>query len=110
MKILCFGEIIWDVFPEYKTLGGAPLNFCAHAVKNGAEGYLISAVGNDELGKQALAKISKMRIDNCYISTNSLPTGKCVVGKDEKGFPAYSIAQNCAYEQLILSDEIYKKH
>jgi fructokinase len=109
MKILCFGEIIWDIFPKHNALGGAPLNFCAHAVKNGAEGYLISAVGNDELGRQALSEISKMRIDNRYISTNSLPTGNCVVGEDEKGFPAYSIAQNCAYEQLILSDEIYKK-
>ncbi|MBR4419459.1 MAG: hypothetical protein IKT32_01115 [Clostridia bacterium] len=106
MKILCFGEIIWDVFSQHKSIGGAPLNFCAHAVKNGAKGYLISAVGNDNLGVRALIEIKQMGINTAYISTNSLPTGNCLVGADEKGLPKYSIATNCAYEELILSDEI----
>ena len=54
MKILSFGEIIWDVYPHKKCIGGAPLNFAAHASRAGAESYLLSSVGNDELGREAI--------------------------------------------------------
>ena len=52
-KILAFGEIIWDIFPDKKCIGGAPFNFLAHSVKQGATAYLVSAVGKDEIGKDA---------------------------------------------------------
>ena len=57
MKILSFGEIIWDVYPDKRHIGGAPLNLAAHAKKQGAEAYLMSAVGDDELGKKALSAL-----------------------------------------------------
>ena len=50
MRILSFGEILWDVFPTEKKIGGAPFNFAAHAARLGAESYMVSAVGSDENG------------------------------------------------------------
>ena len=50
MHILSFGEVLWDVYPEQKYIGGAPLNFAAHFVKNGGKASMLSAVGNDNLG------------------------------------------------------------
>ena len=61
MKILSFGEIIWDVYPDGKTLGGAPLNFAAHAALLGAKSSLISAVGSDELGNSAVEYIRRFQ-------------------------------------------------
>ena len=52
--ILTFGEIIWDVYPDKKLIGGAGLNFAAHCAKSGTKSYMISAVGNDELGFDAI--------------------------------------------------------
>jgi fructokinase len=52
MNFLSFGEILYDVFPDKKTLGGAPLNVSAHLAKLGAEGAIVSAIGNDELGER----------------------------------------------------------
>ena len=54
MNILSFGEIIWDVYPNEKHIGGAPFNFAAHAKRAGAEAFLMSAVGNDTLGQEAI--------------------------------------------------------
>ena len=45
--IISLGEVLWDIFPEGKTAGGAPVNFTYHAIQNGADGYSVSALGND---------------------------------------------------------------
>ncbi len=54
--VLSLGELLWDMLPTGKRAGGAPVNFAYHAMKNGAEGYSISAVGEDELGDELLAE------------------------------------------------------
>ena len=48
-----FGEVLWDIYPEAKTLGGAPSNFAIHSQKLGANSFLISCLGDDSLGKDA---------------------------------------------------------
>ena len=53
MDFISFGEILFDVFPDKATLGGAPLNVAGHLTKLGLNGAILSAVGNDELGKRA---------------------------------------------------------
>ena len=50
MQILSFGEILWDIFPDKKVIGGAPFNFSAHLAKLGAQVSFVTEVGDDELG------------------------------------------------------------
>ena len=52
--IVGIGEILWDMLPSGKALGGAPANFAYHAGRLGAEGWAVSAVGNDALGREIL--------------------------------------------------------
>ena len=59
MKVLSFGEILWDIFPNEQNLGGAPLNFAAHLVKNGVDTSIYSSIGSDELGEKAITDIKK---------------------------------------------------
>ena len=54
MTLTVFGEILWDIFGDEKKIGGAPFNFGAHAAKLGAEARVVSAVGDDELGREAI--------------------------------------------------------
>lgn len=103
MKLLSFGEIIWDVYPDGCTLGGAPLNFAAHAALQGTEAYLASAVGTDALGERALGEIGKLGIRCDYVSTNALPTGECRVTLGEGGVPSYKILEGVAYDKIELS-------
>ena len=59
MKVLSFGEVLWDVYATGKHLGGAPLNFAAHFKKCGGESWINTAVGDDDLGKEAVYEIKK---------------------------------------------------
>lgn len=100
MKILSFGEILWDVFPNEKRIGGAPFNFAAHAARLGAESYLVSCVGNDENGEDAVAEAKRLGIKTNYIATDrKKPTGVCNVSL-QNGIPTYSLATDTAYDRI----------
>ena len=105
MKLLSFGEILWDVYPNEKHIGGAPLNFAAHFAKQGGESYMLSAVGNDELGKSALDLLRGWDIKTDYVSVSKRnETGKCIVALDSKGIPNYSLLDNVAYDYITKPD------
>lgn len=97
MKILSFGEILFDVFESTSIIGGAPFNFSAHVKKLGTEAALISAVGRDALGSRALAEIRKYGIDDAYVAQSDYPTGRCVVTLTQ-GTPSYEIVKDTAFD------------
>ena len=66
--VVGIGELLWDVFPDVKKAGGAPINFVYHATQLGAEGYAISAVGNDVFGTEIIQELDKNGIDSNGIS------------------------------------------
>ena len=104
MKLLSFGEILWDIYPDEKYLGGAPLNFAAHFVKHGGEAYMLSALGNDKLGNEALNKLSLWKVNAEYVSVLSgKETGKCLVSLNQCGVPSYDIVRDCAYDFIDCS-------
>ena len=57
-KITCFGEVLWDVFPTYKKIGGAPLNVALRLQSFNNDVTMISSVGNDEKGTMLLNYIA----------------------------------------------------
>lgn len=100
MKVLAFGEVLWDVYPDKAYIGGAPLNFCGHVAKQGGEAYLFSAVGNDSLGKETLEAVRALGIHTDYVRVNDKETGKCFVTLDEKGVPSYNIRDDAAWDHI----------
>ncbi len=108
--VVGIGELLWDVFPTGKRAGGAPVNFVYHASQLGAQGYAISAVGNDPLGTEILQELEKNHIAN-YIETVSYPTGTVQV-KLQNGIPSYTIIENVAWDHIPLTAqaaEVVKK-
>ena len=101
-KILSFGETIWDVYENERLIGGAPLNFAAHAKRCGANSFMISAVGNDELGKDAISIIKNLQINERFIKTTAFPTGKCEVSLNDSGIPSYNVLENTAFDNIVL--------
>ena len=104
MKLLSFGEIIWDVFPNGAHLGGAPLNFAAHAAMQGADAYILSAGSADELGKRALLEIGELGVKTDCVSISKKATGSCIVKLNEKGVPSYDLVRDTAYDDISLPD------
>ena len=98
MKILSFGEIIWDIYENEKFIGGAPLNLAAHCSKQGADSFMLSSVGNDDLGTSALEIVKKFNVKTDFVSVNNeKETGKCIVTLNENGVPSYTGNQIQAY-------------
>ena len=106
MKILSFGDIIWDVYPDKACIGGALLNFSAHVKKSGAESYLMSAVGDDPLGEDALEKLKKFGVDTRYVGVDeSHATGQCRVTLDENAIPTFCLLDDVAYDHIVLDED-----
>ncbi len=100
MKILAYGELLWDMFPNEKRIGGAPFNFAAHTARLGAESLLVTSVGNDENGRDAINEVKKAGVSTEYITVNRrYPTGYCRVTLDN-GMPQYELASDTAYDHI----------
>lgn len=98
--VLIFGEIIWDVYPEKSCIGGAPLNFAAHFVREGGSAALLSAVGKDDLAAPALAFLQKNGVDTRFVYPVDYPTGRCDVTLSEAGIPSYCVVPDVAYDHI----------
>ncbi len=104
-RIVGLGEILWDVFPQGKKLGGAPANFAYYASELGQEGIIASRIGNDILGKEILNSLDEINLRGDFIQIDySHPTGTVDVKLDSNGQPNYIINRNAAWDFLELSD------
>jgi fructokinase len=109
MKALIFGEVIWDVYPDKSVIGGAPFNFAAHVSHLGMDSYLITGVGDDKLGEQAVLEMKKHGIKTDFVLTNTFDTGKCTVTLDENKVPSYFVHTNTAYDNIVVDDDVINK-
>lgn len=105
-KVAGIGELLWDVLPSGKKLGGAPFNFAYHAAQAGCEPYVISAIGKDELGAEILEKTTQLGISHKYIQENNYPTSTVTVRLDENGHPEYSIHEDVAWDYIRWNEAI----
>ena len=106
-KITAIGEILYDVYPETRNLGGAPLNFLYHIHKLTGKGNIISRIGNDDLGKNAIDFIKNSGISTDFIQMDHLhPTGVTTVLLDENKVPSFRIDEDRAYDFIENSSEI----
>ena len=106
-KITAIGEILFDIYPETKNLGGAPLNFLYHVQKLTGEGNIISRVGNDVLGNKAIEFLKSSRISTSYIQIDHLhPTGVANVKLNKNKVPTFRIDENRAYDFIEITDKV----
>ncbi|MCU0708133.1 MAG: carbohydrate kinase [Pirellula sp.] len=99
--VVGLGEILWDVFEDATVFGGAPANFACHAAALGLEALMKSAVGNDDLGHQALDWIRKRDLSVDFVREDSEhPTGTVRVRLRSDGQPEYVFASDVAWDHL----------
>jgi fructokinase len=99
--VIGIGEILWDMLPDGKEVGGAPANFAYHTQYFGANSWVISAIGNDKLGKEIIEILKKRNI-NYAINKVNYPTGTVSV-KLKEGIPFYDIHENVAWDFITLN-------
>ena len=99
--ILVIGEILFDVFPNYRRLGGAPFNFAYHLKNFGFDVRFISRIGMDDAGKEILHRLELARFDPDDIQIDDVhPTGSVNVQLDKSGAPKFDIISDVAYDYI----------
>lgn len=102
--IIGLGELLWDMLPSGQQLGGAPANFAYHASSLGAPARIISRVGNDDLGREALHRLEALGLStDCVEVDPNLPTGTVTVQLAEDGQPQFTIHEGVAWDALAGS-------
>ena len=103
MKLLSFGEIVWDVHGDNASLGGAPLNLAVHTAMQGEDAILVSAVGNDKLGHRALEIAESYGVDvSCVTVLECCETAICTVAVGENGQPSYRLEENASFDRISM--------
>ena len=103
--IIGMGEILWDVLPEGKKLGGAPCNFAYHVSQFGLDSCAVSAIGDDPLGKEIIENLDEKGV-NYHIDTVPYPTGTVQVELDSNGVPQYEIKENVAWDNIPYTERL----
>lgn len=107
-KIVCFGEVLFDVFPTHTKIGGAPLNVGLRLASLGIETQIISRIGQDAKGKELLDFIEANDVSTTYIQTDShYSTGEVTVKLDEKGSASYTINYPVAWDKIEATPEAH---
>ncbi len=97
--VVGMGEALWDVLPEGKKIGGAPANFAYHVSQFGLPSCVVSAVGDDALGKEITENFTSKGL-NQLIAEVPYPTGTVQVEIDQAGIPQYEIKENVAWDNI----------
>ena len=106
-KIICIGEVLWDMFPSGPKPGGAPLNVAVHLKKQGLNPLLISRIGNDNEGEELLDFLNGSDLSIKYIQKDkNLPTGKVMVYHDENKDAKFDICEPAAWDNIELTNEL----
>ncbi len=110
LKAVAYGEVLWDVFPTHKKIGGAPLNVALRMKSFGVESAIISKVGSDADGQEIVSFLSEKGIETDTIQiSEEYKTGVVNVMINEKGNASYDILYPSAWDKIALNEDIKKK-
>lgn len=103
--VVGMGEALWDVLPEGKRIGGAPANFAYHVSQFGLPSCVVSAIGDDALGKEIIENFTSKGLDQ-LIAEVPYPTGTVQVEIDQTGIPLYDIKENVAWDNIPYTEHL----
>jgi fructokinase len=105
VRIVSVGEVLWDVIGDKEYLGGAALNFAAHATRLGHTVFFVSAIGKDERGERVLERMSELGLSTRYVrEVEGYPTGVVTVELNSAGVPRFTIHHPAAYDAPELTE------
>lgn len=109
-EILCVGEVVWDALPAGLFLGGAPFNVACHLRAAGLPVTMVSRVGTDHLGDEALRRVARYGVGTDLVQVDpALPTGFVRVTVHDDGNSEYEIVEPAAWDAIAPSDDLLER-
>lgn len=106
-QVICFGEILWDVFPQKRIIGGAPLNVALRLHSYNSKVAIISRIGEDQLGGEIVDYLDKNKMSQEFIQRDEeLPTGTVAITLHETGSASYEILKPVAWDAIEISPQL----
>jgi fructokinase len=103
-NVVGVGEVLWDLLPTGRQLGGAPANFAYHAHALGAQAKVITRVGNDDYGREITRRFREMGLPDTTVQTDdTLPTGTVKVELSGNGLADFTIQENVAWDCIAAT-------
>jgi fructokinase len=110
LSAVCFGEVLWDVFPSHKKIGGAPLNVALRMNSLGVASTIISRIGNDEDGDNIISFLKDQNVSSDSIQVGEeYKTGVVNVMVNEKGNASYDILYPSSWDKIALTNDMIEK-
>ena len=112
LSIVCFGEVLFDVFPTHIKIGGAPLNVALRLASLGVNSNIISRIGKDTIGRELIDYVRTNGVNTASIQVDEIfNTGEVIVKLNEKGSASYTINYPVAWDKIVCipEDEIMVK-
>ena len=112
LSIVCFGEVLFDVFPTHRKIVGAPLNVALRLASLGANTHIISRIGTDAIGQELIDYVRMNGVNTTSIQVDEVfNTGEVIVQLNEKGSASYTINYPVAWDKIVCipEDEIMVK-
>lgn len=103
--VVGIGEVLWDMLPGGKKLGGAPANFAYHISQFGLSSCVVSAIGNDTDGVEMQNELNSLGLCS-MLATVPYPTGTVDINIDTDGIPSYNIRENVAWDNIPFTHEL----
>lgn len=104
--VVCFGEVLWDIFPQGTRAGGAPFNAAYNISKMGTDVKMLSRIGNDELGEKLIHQINTWGLTTDYIQADKEhPTSTVIAKIDEENEATYDIVNHVAWDYIDFLPE-----
>jgi fructokinase len=101
LTVVGLGELIWDMLPGGKQLGGAPSNFAYISRLLGDSAVVASRIGADDLGREARVRLERLGLSTAYLQLDDVhPTGTVIVEVDGSGEPHFAVNENSAWDYL----------
>lgn len=109
-SVFCYGEVLWDIFPEGARAGGAPFNVAYNLMRMGVDAHMISRIGKDKLGNDLMQQVADWGINTEDSQVDSeYPTGTVIAHIDEHNEAHYDIIQPVAWDFIEYRDDYIEK-
>jgi fructokinase len=105
--VVGLGELLWDLLPAGKQLGGAPSNFAYISSLLGNDATVVSRVGNDDLGRELAGRLTQLGLNTNYLQVDDrYPTGTAHVSVDAQGLAEFRIVRDVAWDHIEWSNSL----